>query len=196
MTGQDGGFRAAAARFKAEVEAALTRARRAADEAKAQAAEFRRGSDDLANQARTRRLRGARRGQVTPTSPEALAEASTFRRANGLIVEELPGADELTGRPPTPPAAQPQREDEDFSQHKVLFDLDAPDEPPAPAQPVDQTSDESPRIDSPTEPNTRRREENEDFSQQRILIDATVESYRPDPLPDPAFERPDDKNPS
>lgn len=195
MTGQDGNFRAATARFKAEVDAALTRARRAADEAKAQSAEFRRGSDDLADKARTGRLR---RGQVRPTSAEARTAAERFRNANELPVEELPDADSLTARQPAPHAGAPKREDEDFSQHTVLFDLDAPDAPAAAAPPVDQTSDESPgsRIDSPTEPNTRPKDENEDFSQQRILIDATVESYRPDPLADSVFERPDDKNPS
>jgi hypothetical protein len=130
MTGQDGGFRAAVARFKAEVDAALTRARRAAADAKEQAAEFRRGSDDIARQTRTGRLRGRDRGQAT--SPEARANAMKFRNANDLPVEDLP--DPSTVRPPA--AEQPRREDEDFSQHTVLFDIDAPPEdakPPAPA---------------------------------------------------------------
>lgn len=197
MTGQDGGFRAAAARFKAEVEAALTRARRAADEAKAQSAEFRRGSDDLADQARAGRLRGLRRGRVRPTSAAARAEAEKFRHTNELAVEDLPDADSLATRQPQPPE-EPKREDEDFSQHTVLFDLDARDEPAPAAPAVDQTSDESRRsgIDSPDPASTRSSEENEDFSQQRILLDATVESYRPEPLPDSVFESRDGRNPS
>ncbi len=197
MTGQDGGFRAVTERFKAEVEAALTRARRAADEAKAQSAEFRRGSDDLADKARTGRLRPSRRGQIRPTSAEARAAAERFRAANALPVEDLPDADTLT-RQPARPAEEPKREDEDFSQHTVLFDLDAPDQPPAVAAPVDQTSDESrgSGIDSPAASDRRPGGENEDFSQQRILLDATVESYRPDPLPEPTSDPRNRENPS
>ncbi|HEV7713058.1 MAG TPA: hypothetical protein VGP16_33000 [Asanoa sp.] len=206
MTGQDGGFRAAAARFKAEVEAALTRARRAADEAKAQSADFRRGSEDLAKQVRTGRLRRVHRGQVAATSTEARAEAEKFRNLNDLTVEDLPDADKIMARLPDAPGEEPaiRREDDDFSQHKVLFDLDAPDAPEtggsAPDQPgrppVDQTSDRpaAAGIDSPDGPRPRRSDEDEDFSQQRILFDATVESYRPDPLPDSVFELPDEQN--
>ncbi|HEY7596508.1 MAG TPA: hypothetical protein VH969_25400 [Actinophytocola sp.] len=196
MTGQDGGFRAATARFKAEVEAALTRARRAAAEAREQSADFRRGTDDLADQARTGRLR-LRRTQVRPTSAEAKAEAEKFRNANDLPVEDLPDADELTARPAEQVRPQ-QHEDEDFSQHQVLYDIDKQDEPAAAKPAVDQTSDESARtgIDSPVTPAMRSGGETEDFSQQRILFDVTVESYRPDPLPDSVFEPSDDKKPS
>jgi hypothetical protein len=193
MTGQDGGFRAAVARFKAEVEAALTRARRAAADAKEQSAEFRRGSDDIARQTRTGRLRGPNRGQAT--SAEARANAMKFRNANELPVEDLPDADTAPARPRA--AEPPRREDEDFSQHTVLFDIDAPPEDAqltAPA--VDQTSDESGRIDSPAASSTRSSDRTEDFSQQRILHDAIVESYRPDPLPGPGFAPHDDKRPS
>src|SRR3954469_10897321 len=188
MTGQDGGFRAAVARFRADVEAALTRARRAAADAKQQSAEFRRGSDDLARQARSGR-RAARRGQAP--DPAARAEAVKFRKANDLPIAELP---ELEAGPEAAPEP-PRREDEDFSQHTVLYDIDAKDEP-APA--VDQTSDESSRrrIDSPSAPNPRPAEDNDDFSQQRILFDATVESYRPEPLPDSVFDPSNKKNPS
>ena len=190
MTGQDGGFRAAAARFKSEVEAALTRARRAAAEAKEQSADFRRGTDDLANQARTGRLR-VRRSQTT--NPQAREDAEKFRRANGLPVEDLPDAEDLTRRP-EPRAAAPQREDEDFSQRQLLIDIDARDEPEqaGPGPRVDQTSDESarPRIDSPA----RSNDDADYFSQQRILFDATVETYRPDPRPNPDVESSDEKN--
>ncbi|HEV7648034.1 MAG TPA: hypothetical protein VGP26_07730 [Actinophytocola sp.] len=196
MTGQDGGFRAAVARFRADVEAALTRARRAATDAKEQSAEFRRGSEDIARQARNGRLRAVRRGQAT--SPEAHDEAVKFRNANDLTVEELPDADAVT-TPPDRPAERPKREEEDFSQHTVLYDIDAKDDPAPPgARPVDQTSDEStrPGIDSPTAPRPRPADDNDDFSQQRILFDATVESYRPEPLPDSVFKPSDEKNPS
>jgi hypothetical protein len=194
MTGQDGGFRAAAARFKTEVEAALTRARRAAAEAKAQSADFRRSTDDLANQARTGRLR-SRRSQVQPTSAQAREDAEKFRHANDLPVEQLPDADELTRRPSPPAEAPPpQRDDEDFSQRQLLIDIDARDEPAPtpPMPPVDQTSDESARsrIDSPT----GARDDTDDFSQQRILFDATVETYRPDARPNPDSESSDEKN--
>jgi hypothetical protein len=193
MTGQDGGFRAAAARFKSEVEAALTRARRAVAEAKEQSADFRRGNEDLASQARTGRMR-VRRSQTQPTSPEAREDAEKFRHANDLPVEKLPDADELTRRPAPAEEPPPQRDDEDFSQRQLLIDIDARDEPgPAPPAPrVDQTSDESsrPRIDSPA----RASGDGDDFSQQRILFDATVETYRPDARPNPGFESSDENN--
>jgi hypothetical protein len=198
MTGQDGGFRAAVARFRADVEGALTRARRAAADAKEQSAEFRRGSDDLARQARTGKLRAVRRGQRT--SPEARDDAVKFRNANDLPVEELPDPDAPAA--PQRPAEQPRREDDDFSQHTVLYDIDAKDDPAPPVRPaapaVDQTSDESarPGIDSPTPRARRRAADNDDFSQQRILFDATVESYRPEPPADSVFEPSDKKNPS
>ncbi len=161
MTGQDGGgFRAAAARFKSEVEAALTRARRAADEAKAQSAEFRRGNEDLAKQAKTGRLRRVHRGEVAPTSAEARAEAERFRTANDLTVEDLPDAGKLMARLPDAPAEEPvpRREDEDFSQHTVLFDLDGPDAPETPGlpdRPAGRTSPASTRwTRPPTSPRT------------------------------------------
>lgn len=190
MTGQDGGFRAAVARFRAEVDAALTRARRAAADAKEQAAEFRRGSDDLGRQLRTGRMRPIRRGQAT--SKEAREAAGKFRDANDLPVEQFPVAEQK----PQPRPEPPKREDEDFSQHTVLFDIDSKDDLAQP--PVDQTSDESRRrgIDSPTAPATRPAEETDDFSQQRILFDATVETYRPEPSPDSRFESDSKKNPS
>jgi hypothetical protein len=194
MTGQEGGFRAAAARFKSEVEAALTRARRAAAEAKEQSAEFRRGNEDFARRLRTGRLRGMHRDEVQPTDEHARAEAAKFRTANDLTVDELPDADELIARLPGAPAHRPPaREDEDFSQHTVLFDIDDADEQ-APGPAVDQTSDGS--IDSPDEPSTPHGEDDGDFSQQRILFDATVESYRPDPLPGSLIDLPDERKPS
>ena len=195
MTGQDGGFREAAARFSAEVQSALTRARRAASEAKAQSGEFRRGTAELAEQAKTGRLRGVRRDQVEPTSEQARTEAEKFRNANGLTVEDLPDADALIARLPDrePPPARPA-EDEDFSQHLILVDADARDEASDPEEPRPVTEPETAGIDSPAPDNARSSDEDEDFSQQRILIDATVESYRPDSLSTGLFDLPEQEN--
>jgi hypothetical protein len=192
MTGQDSGFHAAKARFSAAVEAALTRARRAAGEAKAQSAGFRRATQELAEQAKTGRLRGVPRAQVEPTPTEQRDEAAKFRNTNGLPVEELPDADRLLARLPDEPGTK--QEDEDFSQRQVLFDLDAPPELVEPAShPVEPERAET---DPPEPAPTRPSDEDEDFSQQRILLDATVESYRPDSLQRSVFELPDEQNPS
>lgn len=209
MTGQDGGFRAARARFTAEVAAALTRARRAAGEAKAQSGEFQRRNQELAEEAKTGRLRGVHRGQVAPTAAEPREEAAKFRDAHGLPVQDLPGADRLLARLPTEPVAEPrpEPEDDDFSQHQVLVDLnDAPDDgvddgvdagvDDGGDQESEDASEGETGLDAPTSENTRPSDDDEDFSQQRILIDATVESYRPDAFPDSVFELPDEQNPS
>jgi hypothetical protein len=128
MTGQDGGFRAAAARFSAEVQAALTRARRAAHEARAQSGEFRAGNRELAEQVKTGRLRGVRRDQVGQTTAAAREAAEKFRQANGLPVEELPDADALLARLPAAERDHaPKQEDDDFSQHEVMVDVDEHD---------------------------------------------------------------------
>lgn len=191
MTGQDGGFSQAARRFIAEVDTALTRARRATREARAVSEEFRRSTGELGAQAKTGKLRGVRRGEVTPTSPESRAEAVEFRTANGLPVEELPDADALIARLPAPaPDPEPVREQDDFSQHRVLFDVDGPGEP-AETENLDEESArdaEMGRIDSPAAESARTSDEDEDFSQQRILLDATVESYRPDGMLGAVFE--------
>ncbi|MPZ86078.1 MAG: hypothetical protein GEV28_39195 [Actinophytocola sp.] len=200
MTGQDGGFRAARARFTAEVSAALTRARRATGEAKAQSGDFRKRNQELTEQAKTGRLRGVHRGQVEPTTVEPRDEAAKFRDANGLPVPELPDADRLMARLPAEPVAEPEPrpDDDDFSQHQLLVDLDdAPDESVGEG-PAD-TSEGGPDragTESPAKENTRPSDENEDFSQQRILMDATVESYRPEAFPDSVFELSDEQTPS
>ena len=186
MTGQDGGgFPQAARRFIAEVDTALTRARRAAREARATSEQFRRSTGELGAQAKTGKLRGVRRGDVTPTAEEARAQAVEFRTANGLPVEELPGADALIARLPEP-APEPEREQEDFSQHRVLFDVDDPGDEAETGERAD--GDEMGRIDSPEAEPPRTSDDEEDFSQQRILLDATVESYRPDGMLGAVFE--------
>lgn len=191
MTGQDGGFSQAARRFIAEVDTALTRARRASREARAVSEDFRRSTGELGAQAKTGKLRGVRRGDVKPTSPESRAEAVEFRTANGLPVEELPGADALIARLPGPaPESAPRREQEDFSEHRVLFDVDAPGGPPESESPAEESAEdeEMGRIDSPAAEPARSSDEDEDFSQQRILLDATVESYRPEGMLGAVFE--------
>lgn len=180
-----GGFSQAAARFSAIVDAALTRARRAAGEARAQSTDFRRSTDELATQAKTGRLRGVRRGDVEPTSPEARAQAEAFRKAKGLAVGEFPDAERLIARLP---GAAPKPENEDFSQHQVLFDVDGP----GPNETVRRSDfpdePEMGGIDSPAPKPTRSSDPEDDFSQRQILFDATVETYRPDRMLDTVFE--------
>jgi hypothetical protein len=182
MTGQDGSFSQAAARYIADVDTALTRARRAAREARAVSEDFRRGTGELGAQAKKGKLRGVRRDDVTPTSAEPRAQAVEFRTANGLPVEELPDADALIARLPAPePERKPSAESEDFSQHRVLFDVDTQEEPAENGRQDDfPGTGEKDRIDSPAAQDTRPSDDDEDFSQQRILLDATVESYRPE----------------
>lgn len=189
MTGQDG-FPQAAARFSAEVDTALTRARRAAREARALSGDFRRSTGELAAQAKTGKLRGVRRDAVEPTSAAPREQAVEFRNTNGLAVEELPDADALMARLPGPAPAEPVKtENEDFSQHQVLFDVDTQAQSAETEQQRDfRDLPEKDGIDSRDAEPTRPSDEDEDFSQQRILLDATVESYRPDGMLGAVFE--------
>jgi hypothetical protein len=183
-------FRQAAARFSAEVEHALTRARRAARAARAESADFSRRTDELSAQAKTGKLRGLRRSEVTPTDPAAQSEAVKFRKDNGLPVPDAPTADELLARLPgrEPPVRRPQ--DEDFSTHQVLFDVDedARRARPAPSDRIDSPE----RDDDPQPP--RSSDAEHDFSQQRILMDATEETYRPDEIQVSVFDLDDPDN--
>ncbi|MDQ3787825.1 MAG: hypothetical protein M3422_11340, partial [Actinomycetota bacterium] len=142
---------------------------------------------ELGAQAKTGKLRGVRRGDVRPTTPESRAQAVEFRTANGLPVEELPDADALIARLPD---REPKRapEQEDFSQHRVLFDVDT-ETVETTGEPRDgEDGGEKGRIDSPDPEPPRTSDEDEDFSQQRILFDATAETYRPEGMMPPAFE--------
>lgn len=197
MTGQDGGFSQAARRFIAEVDTALTRARRAAREARAVSEDFRRSTGELGTQAKTGKLRGVRRGDVRATSPESRAEAVEFRTANGFPVDELPEADALMARLPAP-EPEPVPEQEDFSQHRVLFDVDDPDDLPETASRDDEplADEKMAGIDSPDPGSPRTSDDDEDFSQQRILFDATVESYRPEGMTAAVFEPVEPETPS
>ena len=192
MTGQDGGFPQAARRFIADVDSALTRAKRAAREARAVSEDFRRSTGELGAQAKTGKLRGVRRGEVRATTPESREQAVEFRTANGLPVDDLPDADALLARLPAPaPEKTPERDD--FSQRGVLFDVDTHQEPAETA--ADPAAEEEmPRIDSPAPERTRTSDEDEDFSQQRILFDATAETYRPDGMVPSLFEPVDAEN--
>jgi hypothetical protein len=181
------GFRQAATRFSAEVERALTRARRAAREASAVAADFRRRNEELSAQAKSGKLRGLRRAEVTPTSRDARADAVRFRAANGLPVADLPTAEELMARLPNrDPAPRPTTENEDFSHRQVLFNIDG--EMPG------QVREEPSETSAPVRKATRPSDTEEDFSQQRILMDATVETYRPDGMQGVAGEWEDEEN--
>lgn len=197
MSGPEGGFSHAVARFSAEVAQALTTARRAARDAKAESAEFRRRTEELAEQAKRGKLRGLRRGEVAATTPEAREAAAKFRADNGLPVPELPTAEELLARlpsrEPAPPAAVV--ENEDFSQHQLLLDVDEQE----PREEVPADSEEEPEQEaSPAveeQADTPASDRDEDFSQQRILMDATVESYRPDHMQDVPFTPSEPENP-
>lgn len=122
------------ARFRAEVGAAVTRARRASGEIGERNAKLRERTRDLARQARERRVEPG--AQATPAD---LREAATgFRGERGLPVEQVPDAAELTAPVPveTPPVAtlgsaavagpsgqlpRVSDDDEDFSQSRILY---------------------------------------------------------------------------
>ncbi|NKE61928.1 hypothetical protein FXN61_36275 [Lentzea sp. PSKA42] len=125
------------ARFRAEVGAAVTRARRASGEIGERNAKLRERTRDLAAQARERKVEpGAR-----VTSADVREAATGFRGDRGLPVEQVPDAAELTA-PGTPapveteqattlgsaavagPSGQLPRvsdDDEDFSQSRILY---------------------------------------------------------------------------
>lgn len=174
-------FRQAAARFSAEVERALTRARRAAREARAESADFRRRTEELSAQAKSGKLRGLRRSEIVATDPAARADATKFRTDNGLPVPELPTADQLTASLPDRQPRTPKPQNEDFVEPQVLFDIDKEPREQQAAQ------DEEPERAETPEP-TRTGETEEDFSQQRILMNATVETYRPDEVIGSVFD--------
>ncbi|WP_086663916.1 hypothetical protein [Lentzea kentuckyensis] len=125
------------ARFRAEVGAAVTRARRASGEIGEQNAKLRERTRDLARQARERRVEPG----AQATSADVREAATGFRTDRGLPVEQVPDAAELTApQPPAPvetrptatlgstavagPSGQLPRvsdDDEDFSQSRILY---------------------------------------------------------------------------
>ncbi|RAS68761.1 hypothetical protein C8D87_102834 [Lentzea atacamensis] len=124
-------------RFRAEVGAAVTRARRAAGEVGARNAKLRERTHDLARQARERRVEPG----AQATSAEVREAANGFRSDRGLPVEQLPDAAELTApQAPVPVETPPvatlgsaavagpsgqlphvSDDDEDFSQSRILY---------------------------------------------------------------------------
>ncbi|NGY58631.1 hypothetical protein G7043_06770 [Lentzea sp. NEAU-D13] len=125
------------ARFRAEVGAAVTRARRASGEIGERNAQLRERTRDLARQARERRVEPG----AQATSADVREAATGFRTDRGLPVEQVPDAAELTApQPPAPVEAQPvatlgsaavagpsgqlprvSDDDEDFSQSRILY---------------------------------------------------------------------------
>ncbi|MCK2236896.1 MULTISPECIES: hypothetical protein [unclassified Crossiella] len=126
------------ARFRAEVNAAVDRGGRAAAEAREHSDTFRGQTRDLTEQ--------IRKGQLTParedlTKPGARTQATDFRTAQRLPVEDLPDGEQLLAPPPEPSPergtqkqtkganAWPSRmqnprrtgDDEDFSQEQILY---------------------------------------------------------------------------
>jgi hypothetical protein len=181
MTGQ---FRDAAARFSAEVRAALTRARRASGEAKARSAQFRRGTEDLAEQAKSGRLRDLYADEAAPTSEKARTDATTFRAATGLPVEEYPDAEDLVaGLPDRPDPVEV--DDDDFSQHQILNDIDDHDDRENGSPERDAEPDTTQSSDDPAVP-----------SQQRIPLLGDADAFRDDDLPTILDDLAPPRNPS
>ncbi|WP_439661875.1 hypothetical protein ACSHWB_10435 [Lentzea sp. HUAS TT2] len=121
------------ARFRAEVGAAVTRARRASGEIGERNAKLRERTRDLAAQARERKVEPGARA----TSADVREAATGFRADRGLAVEQVPEAAELTAPVPVEtervtlgsvavagPSGQLPRvsdDDEDFSQSRILY---------------------------------------------------------------------------
>jgi hypothetical protein len=119
MTGQDGGFRDAVARFSAEVDAAVTRARRAAAEAKAQTAEFRAGTRDLVSQPKQDRNR------PQPEDDEPFSGVFDEDRRERFDEDDVKPFDEdeedgPDGGQPEPDITHASDDDDYFSQQRIL----------------------------------------------------------------------------
>ncbi len=124
-------------RFRADVGAAVTRARRAAGEIGERNVKLRERTRDLARQARERRVEP----DAKATTSDVREAATGFRNDRGLPVEQVPDAAELTAPPaPAPVEAKPSDtlgssavagpsgqlprvsdDDEDFSQSRILY---------------------------------------------------------------------------
>ena len=137
------GIPEAFARFRSDLDAAVTRGRRAAAAAGARAAAQRDRNRQLADEARAGRVRP---DGHAPTSPDVQRVATGFRRHRGLPVPELPTGAELL-------APEKSREQTDANANSV---------PPRPA--LGSRPAAGPRGQLPPE-----RGDDEDFSQARIL---------------------------
>jgi hypothetical protein len=121
------------ARFRAEVGAAVTRARRASGEIGERNAKLRERTRDLAALARDRKVEPG--GQATPADVREAARG--FRTDRGLAVEQVPDAAGVAAPVPVEtervtlgssavagPSGQLPRasdDDEDFSQSRILY---------------------------------------------------------------------------
>ena len=116
--------------FRAEVDAAVARGSRAADEARSRSAATKGETRELVNKVRARQV------QPQPadlTSPGLRRAAASFRSDEGLPVDRLPEGTELlapigsttpgTPKPPVTGARRPlpSDDDEDFSQKGILY---------------------------------------------------------------------------
>ncbi|MFT7836453.1 hypothetical protein Q5530_09915 [Saccharothrix sp. BKS2] len=136
------------ARFRADVDAAVTRATRAAAAAGARTAAQRERNRELAERARGREVRP---GAHEATSADVRRVAAGFREHRGLPVERLPAAAELLA--PELPAPEKSREQTDANANPV-----------APTTPLGSRAVAGPSGQLP--PDTG---DDEDFSQARIL---------------------------
>ncbi|NUT97221.1 MAG: hypothetical protein HOY78_34895 [Saccharothrix sp.] len=139
------GIPEAFAKFRSDVETAVTRGRRAASAAGAANAAQRNRNRELADQARAKQVKPETQ---RPTSDDVRRVATGFREDHGLPVERLPSGAELLAPPeesqkrtdananpvPSPPVSgsravagpsgqlPPERgDDEDFSQARILY---------------------------------------------------------------------------
>ncbi|GAA1352983.1 hypothetical protein [Saccharothrix algeriensis] len=137
------GIPEAFARFRSDLDAAVTRGRRAAAAADAVTAAQRARNREAAERAGSGRVEAARH---EPTSGDVRRVATGFRERRGLPVDRLPSAEELLA----PPESQKRTEGDANS---------APPPPPSGSRAVAGPSGRLP-------PN---RDDDEDFSQARIL---------------------------
>lgn len=120
--------------FTAELDAAVTRARRVAAESRETSARFRRETRQLADRTRAGEVRP--RSETDLTAEHLRRAATGFRADHGLPVESLPSGQELLVQPAppepvtpsaprmTPPVRRnpcPDDDDEDFSQERIMF---------------------------------------------------------------------------
>jgi hypothetical protein len=126
MAGHGDGFGDAVLRFTNDVDAAVSRARRAAADAQERVAAFRAENRDVASQVRSGEVR-VRQDEVT--SDELRQAAAAFRESRGLPVEQFPDVTTVVAEEqPKEPAAASGRgagrraddDDDDFSQERIM----------------------------------------------------------------------------
>jgi hypothetical protein len=118
------------ARFRADLDAAVSRGRRAAAEAAERGEGFERETTDLAAKVKAGQSR-PQPGDLTPRDVRRAAEG--FRTDTGLPVEDLPEGDALLAPPVVQPTQRAPRvpapssrstqdgdDDEDFSQERIM----------------------------------------------------------------------------